>query len=258
MSQRREVEARLALYDDLSGILAAMRSFAVAELHRVTKREAAQQQVVQSLTLSLDDLAGSLPVQEEQSDKPRKDIWLVIGSVRGFCGSFNEDVIRLWRGESHQTGPVMLVGERLHGLVFDECVSVQKISGANGGLDAPVTIERILAAIELLQGNEEFGLMACIRDEQAARCQRLWPLSACSRRKEHLLPFTYSPLTEVASGVAQQFLFHSLLALLLRSICVENHMRLMQMETALVIWKGAERNYSGNEIDCVRKKLLKK
>lgn len=233
MSQRREVEARLALYDDLSGILAAMRSFAVAELHRVTKREAAQQQVVQSLTLSLDDLAGSLPVQEEQSDKPRKDIWLVIGSVRGFCGSFNEDVIRLWQGESHQTGPVMLVGERLHGLVFDECVSVQKISGANGGLDAPVTIERILAAIEFLQGNEEFGLMACIRDEQAARYQRLWPLSACSRRKEHLLPFTYSPLTEVASGVAQQFLFHSLLALLLRSIRVENHMRLMQMETAL-------------------------
>jgi F-type H+-transporting ATPase subunit gamma len=234
MSQRREVEARLALYDDLSGILAAMRSFAVAELHRVTKREAAQQQVVQSLTLSLDDLAGSLLIQaEKQSENPRKDIWLVIGSVRGFCGSFNEDVIRLWRGESHQTGPVMLVGERLHGLVFDECVSVQKISGANGGLDAPVTIERILAAIELLQGNEEFGLMACIRDEQAARCQRLWPLSACSRRKEHLLPFTYSPLTEVASGVAQQFLFHSLLALLLRSIRVENHMRLMQMETAL-------------------------
>ena len=250
MSQRREVEARLALYDDLSGILAAMRSFAVAELHRVTKREAAQQQVVQSLTLSLDDLAGSLPVQEEQSDKPRKDIWLVIGSVRGFCGSFNEDVIRLWRGESHQTGPVMLVGERLHGLVFDECVSVQKISGANGGLDAPVTIERILAAIELLQGNEEFGLMACIRDEQAARCQRLWPLSACSRRKEHLLPFTYSPLTEVASGVAQQFLFHSLLALLLRSIRVENHMRLMQMETAL---RHLERG--GEELQRLRNRL---
>jgi F-type H+-transporting ATPase subunit gamma len=250
MSQRREVEARLALYDDLSGILAAMRSFAVAELHRVTKREAAQQQVVQSLTLSLDDLAGSLPVQEEQSDKPRKDIWLVIGSVRGFCGSFNEDVIRLWRGESHQTGPVMLVGERLHGLVFDECVSVQKISGANGGLDAPVTIERILAAIELLQGNEEFGLMACIRDEQAARCQRLWPLSACSPRKEHLLPFTYSPLTEVASGVAQQFLFHSLLALLLRSIRVENHMRLMQMETAL---RHLERG--GEELQRLRNRL---
>ncbi len=39
MSQRREIEARLALYDDLSGILGAMRSFALAELRKVGKRE---------------------------------------------------------------------------------------------------------------------------------------------------------------------------------------------------------------------------
>jgi hypothetical protein len=93
-------------------------------------------------------------------------------------------------------------------------------------------------------------------EQQSRLLLYIRPLGALAARS--ILPFTYSPLIEVASGVAQQFLFHSLLALLLRSICVENHMRLMQMETALVIWKGAERNYSGNEIDCVRKKLLKK
>lgn len=231
MSQRREVEARLALYDELSGILAAMRSFAVAELHRVTKREAAQQQVVQSLALSLDDLADSLP--EPASDKFKQDLWLLFGSVRGFCGSLNEDVIRLWRGASQQAGPVILVGERLHGLVADERESVQKLSGANGGLDAPATIERVLSAVEWLRNSDEFGVMACIRDEQAARCQRLWPLSTSSRGKKYSQPFTYAPLADVATGVAQHFLFHNLLALLLRSIRVENHMRLMQMETAL-------------------------
>jgi F-type H+-transporting ATPase subunit gamma len=37
----------------------------------------------------------------------------------------------------------------------------------------------------------------------------------------------------VAAGVAEHFLFHQLLALLLRSIRVENRQRLMQMENAL-------------------------
>jgi F-type H+-transporting ATPase subunit gamma len=53
-----------------------------------------------------------------------------------------------------------------------------------------------------------------------------------TRGNSHL-PFSYLPAVEVASGVAEHYLFHSLLALLLRSIRVENHMRLMQMETAL-------------------------
>lgn len=233
MSQRREVEARLALYDDLSGILGAMRSFALAELRKVGKREAAQQRVVESLAVALDDLADSLPEQcYDNLDQPANDIWLLFGSVRGFCGSFNEDVMRFWRTETNQQGPLILFGERLHDMV-DEREALQRLSGADGGLDAPAAIDRILTAVEELRGSGEFGLMACIRDEQGARAQRLWPLQASTRNAGGNPPFTYAPAEEIASGVAEHYLFHTLLALLLRSIREENHMRLMQMETAL-------------------------
>lgn len=230
MSQRREVEARLALYDDLSGILGAMRSFALAELRKVGKREAAQQQVVQSLATALDDLAGSLP--ETAISKPDEDIWLLFGSVRGFCGSFNEDVLRFWRSQANSDRPLILLGERLHALI-EQRGALQLVNGADGGLDAPAAIDRILAAVTALSGDSEFGLMACIRDEQGARSQRLWPLPAASSGDNRNPPFTYQPTAEVAAGVAEHYLFHTLLALLLRSIRVENHMRLMQMETAL-------------------------
>ncbi|MDD1621313.1 MAG: F0F1 ATP synthase subunit gamma [Methylococcaceae bacterium] len=236
MSQRREIEARLALYDELSGILGAMRSFALAELRKVGKREAAQQQVVQSLAASLDDLADALPEHavEHAGSKSDHDIWLLFGSVRGFCGSFNEDVIRFWRVETGEQGPLILMGERLHDMI-DCRDSQQRLAGAEGGMDAPAAIDRMLAALAELRGdgNLPFGLLACIRDEQGARSQRLWPLSA-----ERLVPGGYPPLThapaaEIAAGVAEHYLFHTLLALLLRSIRVENHMRLIQMETAL-------------------------
>jgi F-type H+-transporting ATPase subunit gamma len=44
---------------------------------------------------------------------------------------------------------------------------------------------------------------------------------------------TNEPPERTAGGVAQQSMFHSLLALMLRSIRIENHMRLLQMENAL-------------------------
>ena len=109
MSQRREIEARVALYDDLSGILGAMRSFALAELHRITRREEAQQQVVSVLRQSLQDVARFLP----PPGLAGTDVWLLLGSVRGFCGSFNEDVVRAWQATGDARQPVIVVGERL-------------------------------------------------------------------------------------------------------------------------------------------------
>ncbi|QFY41478.1 F0F1 ATP synthase subunit gamma [Candidatus Methylospira mobilis] len=229
MSLRREIDARLNLYDDLSGILGAMRSFALAELHRVGRNEAAQQLVVQSLSAALDDLAEALPAPSQ----PAYDIWLLFGSVRGFCGSFNEDVIRAWRNADGASCPTLLFGERLHGLVGGAALLC--IGGANGGLDAPVAIDRILAGInELRRGRSgESGLIACIRDDDKINIRRLLPLPGNGRTAGGYLPLTHEPAPRIAAGVAEHYLFHNLLALLLRSIRVENHMRLMQMETAL-------------------------
>ena len=234
MSQRREVEARLALYDDLSGILGAMRSFALTELRRINKRELAQQQVVQSLSLALHEVSATFAWQAEDDESITDNIWLLFGSVRGFCGSFNEDVLAIWRAEADAQSPLILVGERLHDMV-DEHPQQQRISGAEGGLDALNAIDRILAAVSELRdaSQQPLGIMACLRDEQGARSQQLWPLPKALLTSNVNLPFSYLPAVEVASGVAEHYLFHSLFALLLRSIRVENHMRLMQMETAL-------------------------
>jgi len=235
MSQRQEIEGRLALFDDLSGILGAMRGFALAELRRVSKREAAQQQVVEALAKALDDVAAGFSNQVSNKVATTKDIWLLFGSVRGFCGSFNEDVLRLWRGLPIERRALILLGERLHDMC-EPCEQLVCIAGADGGLDATSAIDRILAAIAQLHGGDDgpFRLWGCFRDESAARSQQLWPLPvSLHTRPDSYPPLSYAPLPEVAAGVAEHYLFHSLLAMLLRSIRVENHMRLMQMETAL-------------------------
>jgi F-type H+-transporting ATPase subunit gamma len=230
MSQRREIETRLALYDELSGILGAMRSFALAELRRIGKREENQQVLVQNLRDALHDVAFALPPPE----RPDYDIWLLFGSVRGFCGSFNEDVLRLWREQTAEKAPAILIGERLHDLL-PESDKVFRVPGANGGLDAAAAIEAILPAIAESRQKRRgtAGLVACFRDDHGASQQRLLPLAVTQPVFPGYPPHIYAAPEKTAAGIAEHYLFHQMLTILLRSIRVENHMRLMQMENAL-------------------------
>lgn len=229
--KRREVEERLALFEDLGGILGAMRSFALAELHRLMRREEAQQAVTEVLAKTMDDLAPAFP----QAPVSRQDIWLLLGSVRGFCGTFNEDVVHLWREGGGSGAPTVAVGERLGGLLPEQEGIIQ-VPGALGGLDAPAVIDRILAAVSSVRAGlgQECGLIICLRDMDGPRRQRLLPIPRpADGRARSFPPYTQEPPEQLAMQVAEQVLFHRLLALVLRAVRVENHMRLVQMENAL-------------------------
>lgn len=230
MSQRREIEGRLALYDDLAGIMRAMRSFALAELHRVARRETAQNEVMETLAATLRDLAPVIPAPPECTG----DVWLLFGSVRGFCGSFNEDVMRMWQAAGGQAAPVVVVGERLAASVVDNG-SRFVAPGPLGAVDAAAAVDRLLhalgAARQLMSG--EAGVMVCYRDETAARSERLLPLPVTMANTTSFLPLLQEPASRVAQQVMEHYLFHTLLARLLHAIRVENRMRLTQMENAL-------------------------
>jgi len=230
MMRRRDIERQLDLYDELSGILGAMKSFALVELRRVTKREEAEQHAVETVRHALDEMASAMPPAPETSG----DIWLLFGSARGFCGSFNEDVLRTWQDSGGADAPTIAIGERLS-LLLPEQPNIEWLSGATGAQDATDTITRLLDSVKGLRNKQpsEMGLVACLHDEHETRIERLLPLSEPSSKGTADLPLTNETPAIVAENVAEHYLFHSLFALLLRSLYTENRMRLMQMENAL-------------------------
>ena len=230
MMQRRDIERQLTLYDELSGILGAMKSFALVELRRVTKREEAEQHAVETVRQALDIMAPALPPTPQTSG----DIWLLFGSTRGFCSSFNEDVLQMWKDKGGADSPTIAIGERLS-LLLPKRSNIEWIPGASGAQDATETIAHLLSSIEKLRAKQssEVGLVFCLHDEHETRTQRLLPLPVASSKGLSDLPHTNEPPAIVAESVAEHYLFHSLFAFLLRSLYVENHMRLMQMENAL-------------------------
>lgn len=226
MTRHRELEARLALFDELSGILNAMRSFALAELRRVGRREAAQRQADEALASAVADVASALP----QAGSGGGDLWILLGSVRGFCGSFNEDLMSHWRARQERSGPAIMVGERLPMLLpaADTHVSVP---GAIGASDLGAAIDRIVAAVDA--AGVPGGLVICFHDDAGVAEQRVLPVPMTARFATGRGPATFEPLARIAAGVARHFVFHRLASALLHSLRVENQMRLLQMENAL-------------------------
>lgn len=226
MSRRRDIEQRLALFGELASIMNAMRSFALVELRRLAQREEAQQQAQQTLELAMCDVGGALP---EPPPGPG-DIWVALGSARGFCAGLNDEVRRCWQEQASAALATIAVGERLAALMPPAVVAVP---GPVTGADAVAAIDRILAALAQARRRvgDNAGLVLCYRGEAGAAVKRLLPLPRPTSGTDRL-PLTNEAPSAAALGVAEHYLFHTLLALLLGALRVENRLRLMQMETA--------------------------
>jgi F-type H+-transporting ATPase subunit gamma len=209
MSRRRELEARLALFGELSGILNAVRSFALVELRRLAQHEAAQQQSRDTLELAMGELCAALPPPQPSPG----DIWIALGSARGFCAGLNDEVLRFWQEQGQVALASIAVGERLSALMPAGVIAVP---GPAGAADAVAAIDRILEAVDQARrvAGPHAGLVLCYRDERAVTTRRLLPLPG-AHTAPSALPLTNEPAAEVALGVAQHYLFHTLLALLL-------------------------------------------
>lgn len=225
MTERRDAEARLGLYDELRGILGAMRGIALAELLRVERHEPAQQRTCAALADTYAALAAALP----EPPPPPTDTWILLGSVRGFCASFNEDVLRRWQAQATDAAATVVVGERLQSLL-GAGGAILPVAGAVSVNEALPAIERLLDALAHIGPGH--GLMVCFRGEEGAVVQRVLPLPVPSANR-YDPPITNEPARQVAAGVGRHLLFYRLLGLLVQSLHVENHMRLMQMENAL-------------------------
>lgn len=231
MTRARDIDVRLALFDELAGILNAMRSFALAELRRVARRETAQRAADETLALAVADVAPALPQGPAAAGG---GLWVLLGSVRGFCGSFNEDMARHWHDRQPAIGATIVVGERLAALL-PQSGRIVPVPGAIGAADATDAIERIVEALDdpRAQGCATGGLVLCLRDDAGVAEWRVLPIAPPPRAAAGKRPLTYGPLPQVAAGVARHYVFHRLLSGLMHSLRVENQMRLLLMENAM-------------------------
>jgi F-type H+-transporting ATPase subunit gamma len=116
MSDRRQIARRLATLGDVAEIMGALKNAAMVEAIRLRRYVPAQQRVVRTVEAATQDFLTHYP-QPLHSGASAGEIFLVVGSERGFCGSYNEELAAALdreraRGEAADTA-VVVVGNRL-------------------------------------------------------------------------------------------------------------------------------------------------
>lgn len=241
MSTRREIEARVRSYGEIREILNAMKNMARIEVHRLGRFLAAQQRVVAGIEAAGADFAAFYPELLPAQESCRQ-IYLLLGSERGFCGDFNESLAQaMTRRVSGEPADVVILGSRLRGKFPRE----EQVAAF---LESASVVEEVDGVLAHLM--ETLSQLASSRG--AARPLRVMvfhhravgegvhisvlhpyrqPAAGQARRTEP--PRLYLAPAVFASGLAEQYLFARLHDLLFTSLLVENQIRVQHMDSAV-------------------------
>lgn len=229
MTQRAENNYRLALYQELDDIVSAMKNLAQVELVRLEKSHRRQQQVLdacrEGLTALLEHQGAALPA----ADGPA--VLIALGSERGFCGGFNEQIAqyfsaRPWRDMTR----ILVVGSRLAGKLEPQTKM--------DFLSAPASIDEALPAMQtlidtLLQGPLPAKLTLLYHDRTAVQQVTLLPyLNQPNQPPASASLNIQLSAAELMQALQWQYLQQSLMLYLLDSLKTENRWRLQQMDGA--------------------------
>ena len=237
--RRHELDKHRRKLDEIRDILASMKTLAAMETHKLGRFIEAQNQ----MSLSIGEIAadflcfnpGILPATKTSPF----ELILVIGSERGFCGDFNDQLVeQLHRRFSLQhrlRAKLIVVGNKLQPLLAQDDGQNINIRGADIA-DEIVTVLDSLAqvfagyhpvdALYVLHHGE--AVDDIIADQLLPPFEQP-PLKTCAYTAPPLLNM---PAVDFLLELTDHFLFHSLQRILYLSLMAENQHRVQHLERA--------------------------
>ncbi|MDD5460646.1 MAG: F0F1 ATP synthase subunit gamma [Methylococcales bacterium] len=144
MSQSREIQMHIAQMEDIRSILNSMKNLAFIEIHKLTRYQIMQGQAVANIENAARDFLNFYPLPV--TDDNATSICILVGAERGFCGDFNESLIKAI-GANAYSG-VIAIGSRLSNKLADSSLEViDSIEGANVAEEVPVVLGRLINTV---------------------------------------------------------------------------------------------------------------
>lgn len=245
MSKRREIEANLGSLGDIRDILNAMKNMARMEVQRLGRFLAVQQRVVAGIEAAASDFLAFNPGLFPHEERSR-EIRLVLGSERGFCGDFNEALLRaLDEYQGQGDAAIVVLGSKLKTKLPDNIRPATFLEGASTGEEVEDVLVRLMDALSGLSGSsvDLRERTQCLRvtifhhtiQHADVRVSVLHPFQepvAASKRFAYP-PFLYLDPVAFAHGVIELYLFARLHELLYSSLMYENQVRIQHMDSAV-------------------------
>lgn len=227
MSQHIEQLTRLKLYDELSDIVSAMKNLAQVELHKLAKIDIYQEKAVQATLHAISKCHD----HSSNLEKPNHghSTLILLGSERGFCGGFNEQVARAFEHEMAYHDHLIVIGHRLANKIENQSKhsfypapsTADEVFNCAQGLFETLSDKDFLGQITVIyhsqHGVEKISLLASPQDKQ---------------HRAHKFVQMNTSASKLVTSLQNLSLKQGLILYLLRSLKTENKLRLQQMDGA--------------------------
>ena len=237
MSTLAKQQHHLDALHDIRDIMAALKNISLTESQRLRRFLASQQRMMDGIEQAMGDFLDHYP-QTLPGGGTAPDIILLIGSERGFCGDFNEALLRHLDAAAPHERHLVAVGEKLNAKLEESRVDAETVAGLATVEDVP---EVLLAVIEKLRAlTARHGLLQLTivhhhydgRTLEVRRQQPFRDLAAAGVRRG------YPPLLNVApasffSQLLDHYLFAVLHGVLYSSLAAEHQQRLHHLQGAI-------------------------
>ncbi len=238
MSKQHAVKKRIATLHEIDGIMNAMKNLALLETHKLTVFLDTQHRAVTSIEAAAQDFLSFYPQIYIQAEELQQ-IWVIIGSERGFCGDFNELLVHALDTKQPPDNTLLLViGSRLEAKLPGDRRFVSFIKSHSVVEEVQHTLLQLTETLAKLQ--QQTSGVSCIsalyNDEESGdiRLRQLLPLAMPSKKSIYLHP----PLLNLEpayflSQLTDQYLYAALHEIFYSSLMVENRKRLEHMDRAI-------------------------
>ncbi|TCV90277.1 F0F1 ATP synthase subunit gamma [Sulfurirhabdus autotrophica] len=243
MSRRRNLQQRVESLGEIQSIMGAMKNLAFMETRKLAQFLTSQQQSVASIELAANDFVSfygnTLP-----QHKAINEVYLVIGSERGFCGDFNEKLVEVvfsYQPDMTIQPPIVAIGNRLESKLRNQPSLVTIIEGASVTEEVEPIItqiaNRLVEMQKALTQGTVLGVTAFYHSDEAngIKVRRLLPLPKTTQPDLH---YSHPPLLNLAplefyAGLTEHYLYAALHETIYSSLMVENRYRLEHMDNAI-------------------------
>ncbi len=237
MSKRRDLEAALRSLGEIRDILNAMKNMARMEVHRLGRYLETQRRVVASIESAAADFRHFYPEMFETKDG--HDVLLIAGSERGFCGDFNESLVRAFAAQPARPQTVVILGSKLQTRLagrIPEATLLESVSVADEIEGLLIRLMDKLSGLHGLTAASPLRLTALHHHTHGEPPQLsvLYPFEDLPDGSRFAYPpgLLLNPM-EFVSGLVDQYLFARLHEVIYRSLMIENQARLEHMDAAV-------------------------
>ena len=235
-----QLEERRESLQDIRAVMQAMRTLAQVETHKLTPLLQSQRVVVEGIQQAALDFMSSNASSLEGYEQSSR-VCLLIGSERGFCGSFNRGIVQHWEASTaHTDAPqsLLVIGQRLSTMLSEEKIEHKVLPGANIVEEIESVLLQLINHLAALQAGGPLELTAFYRDKDTRKPVTADLLPPFYGFADRLPAYPHPPLLNLPppaflAGLIEQALNATLHDLLYTSLLTESITRIEHLEIAI-------------------------